>query len=145
MAMKSTKDSRVRSTSAYQNVLLVDDDANSLALTQLTLEHLGVASVTTADDGTSAIRSFDRAQPKPDLVVCDLYMPDMDDIELLNELGRRNYAGGIIMVTGGDLGLLEMACEVAVSGHGLKLLGAFAKPVPASDLAHLLGAAPPAK
>jgi CheY-like chemotaxis protein len=121
----------------------VDDDASSLALTQVTLERLGIAQVTTADDGSSAVRAYGRSNPKPDLVVCDLYMPDMDGIELLNELARRKFAGGIVMVTGGDLALLEMACQVAVSGHGLKLLGAFAKPVHAAHLAHVLGVASP--
>lgn len=123
----------------YTSALLIDDDEISLNLTRITLDALGITQVVTALDGAAAMRLFDRMPTQPDLVVCDLYMPEMDGIELLNELGDRMYAGGIILMTAGDLSMMEIASKVATRGHGLKLLGAFAKPVQEADMAQVLG------
>jgi CheY-like chemotaxis protein len=137
--MQDTQNSLATGVSAYRSVLLVDDDAYSLALTQTTLECLGIQHIVTASDGAAGIRAFDRMRPKPDLVVCDLYMPDKDGIEFINELGSRQHPGALILMTGGDLGILEIASKVAVGAHGLQLLGAFAKPLVTADMARVLG------
>lgn len=141
--MKNTNASLAGEARQYHSALLVDDDSYSLALTQITLEALGVRGIVTAEDGMTGMRVFDRMQPKPDLVVCDLFMPDKDGIEFINELGDRQYRGAIILMTAGDLSILEMATKVAVRGNGLTLLGAFPKPLHAATVAHVLGLAAP--
>ncbi len=62
------------------NVLVVDDDADALALVQLVLESAG-ASVTAM---ASAPRALERIELlRPDAMVVDLAMPDMDGYELI--------------------------------------------------------------
>lgn len=123
---------------SYRKALLVDDDEISLNLTHITLESLGLTEVVVAQDGGAALRLFDRMAVKPDLVVCDLYMPEMDGIEFINALGERQYRGAIVLMTAGDLGIMDIAMKVATRAHGLCLLGAFAKPVREADLARAL-------
>jgi len=137
--MQDTREGRGTQTPRFQHVLLVDDDEYSLRLLQDTLGALGVGSIVCASDGASGLRAFTHMQPRPDLVVCDLYMPDKDGIELIAGLGERGYAGALVLVTAGDMSLLQIARNVAERGHGLQVVGAFAKPVRASDLAHVLG------
>ncbi|NVO07084.1 MAG: response regulator [Rhodoferax sp.] len=128
----------------YQTALVVDDDPFSLDVAQLALERLGLPAIATAADGQAGIRTYDRMQPKPDLVVCDLFMPDMDGIEFINSLGERHYAGALVLVTGGDLSMMQMATQLAQSSYGLKVLGAWPKPLLAETLAAALGLQLPA-
>ena len=123
----------------YKIALLMDDDPFSLNLAQIALEESGVSNVITAEDGQTGIRLFDQMSVKPDLIVCDLYMPVMDGIEVLNELGNRNYAGGVILVTAGDLTIMEIATKLALRGSKLKLLGAFPKPLSSACICNALG------
>lgn len=48
--------------------------------------------------------------------------------EMLAELGRKNYPGKTILLSGGDIGVLAIARRIATL-RGLNLLGAFIKPI----------------
>jgi DNA-binding response OmpR family regulator len=64
-------------------VLVVDDDANLLEMLQeiLTEEHYDVV---TARDGREALATVYRE--RPDLILTDLHMPEMDGLQLLHRL-----------------------------------------------------------
>ncbi len=127
----------------YQSVLVVDDDPVSLEVACIALECLGLTGVVTAAGGHDGIRAYVRMQPKPDLVICDLFMPDMDGIEFISALGDRNFGGALVLVTGGDLSMMQMASQVAESGYGLTVLAAIPKPLLPQTLAAALGLTPP--
>ena len=59
-----------------------------------------------AADGEEGLRRF-RAEP-PDLVVCDLYMPEREGMETIWELRRLDPAARVIALSG-DEGLLRAA------------------------------------
>jgi CheY-like chemotaxis protein len=67
-------------------VLAVDDNADALDMLQLTLEQAG-AVVRTAASGRQALDLY--ARETPDVLLCDLAMPDMDGFEVLRRLGDR--------------------------------------------------------
>lgn len=74
----------------------------------------------------------------PDFLICDVFMPDMDGIEFIGKLGELHYQGGVILVSGMNAEILTLAQDIAL-GNGIKVLGAFAKPLPHDALAGMLG------
>jgi DNA-binding response OmpR family regulator len=61
-------------------ILLVDDDKNTLLLCRMELTDEGY-EVTTAMNGREALEKF--RSDRPDLVVLDIRMPEMDGLEVL--------------------------------------------------------------
>lgn len=67
-------------------ILLVDDDADLLAVTGFALQQAGFLVVKAAD-GVAALEAFQREQP--DLAVLDINMPRMTGFELAQKLRER--------------------------------------------------------
>ncbi|MDT8068110.1 MAG: response regulator [Terriglobia bacterium] len=72
--------------SSKKSILLVDDEPNIRLVLGAILERAGFA-VTAAEDGFAALRAIQRC--RPDLVITDLRMPDMNGFELLSVLRAR--------------------------------------------------------
>jgi CheY-like chemotaxis protein len=68
-------------------------------------------------------------------------MPNMDGLEFLDQLAQMQFKGGVIVVSGLNIEMLDMARQIAV-GSGLQVLGAFTKPVSQSQLWAALGLSP---
>jgi two-component system alkaline phosphatase synthesis response regulator PhoP len=68
------------------HVLLVDDEPMLLSCLRLYLEEAGY-QVTSAGNGTAALDQI-HANP-PDVLVCDLFMPDMNGLDLCEKV-RQN-------------------------------------------------------
>jgi CheY-like chemotaxis protein len=117
--------------------LVVDDDSFSQELFSEMLTALGVGDIRTAGTGRIALSTLASMPRPPDVLICDVFMPDMDGIEFLAELAKNGYQGGILLVSGLDVTMMAIAQEVALA-DGLKLLGAHSKPVPQSVLAQAL-------
>ena len=64
-------------------ILVVEDDESMRELLRLHLEHAGF-EVAIADDGIAA--GYQVLQSPPDLIVCDVEMPNMDGFELVAAL-----------------------------------------------------------
>jgi len=69
-----------------QTILIVEDDADQRSLLQQWFELEGY-SVITADGGAAALELIARC--RPDLILTDLWMPEMDGIELIRRLRSR--------------------------------------------------------
>lgn len=129
-------------SSSPPSVLVVDDDVFSLHAISIALELCGVTDIHTADGGRAGLQWLERLQPPPDILICDVFMPNMDGIEFLSALEKRRYPGGIILVSGGQFDMLEMAQQLGLAG-GLKVLGTITKPIFKVPLGKLLGLAKP--
>jgi CheY-like chemotaxis protein len=114
-------------------ILVIDDDEFSRDLLRQMLAADGLCSVHLANDGGSGLSALSDMVCTPDVLICDVYMPDMDSLELLSELARRSYPGAIILLSGGDAQMLA-AARTSASAKGLKLLGAFSKPLSSEQL-----------
>lgn len=78
-----------------EKVLVVDDDFNICELLRLYLEKEGY-SVTIANDGISAVKTFNQIQP--DITLLDIMLPQLDGWQVLREV-RKTSNKPIIMLT----------------------------------------------
>ena len=87
-------------------VLVVDDDLHARTVARAILEHAGI-EVVEAADGAAGLRAYRNLGA--DLVLCDLFMPDVDGLELLREL-RREFPDVkvIAMSAGGFHGKVDL-------------------------------------
>jgi DNA-binding NtrC family response regulator len=79
------------------NILVVDDEPEIRRLLQEILEDEGYA-VQVAENGETA-RAL-RAEGKPDLILLDIWMPDVDGITLLKDWLREDGLAPVIMMSG---------------------------------------------
>ena len=111
---------------APMRVLLLDDDSFLLELLQDMLEDMGSFTIFAESDARRALATV--AAEHPDLLVCDLSLPDMDGIEFLQAAARSGFGGCVMLLSGMDSGVRK-AAERLARAHGLRVLGAFPKPI----------------
>jgi two-component system, chemotaxis family, chemotaxis protein CheY len=92
-------------------VLLVDDAAFMRMRCAKVLNKLG-HSVVEAENGLQALDVFDRE--KPELVLLDITMPEMDGIEALKAIKQRQPNAKVAMVSA--MGQQDMVLEAIKSG-----------------------------
>jgi DNA-binding response OmpR family regulator len=80
-------------------VLVIDDDPQVRTLVARLLRHEGY-TVIEAADAVSALREMDAH--KPDLVLLDVVMPQVDGIDLLGEIRQRSNVPVIMLTALGD-------------------------------------------
>jgi CheY-like chemotaxis protein len=122
-------------TGASVRALVVDDDPMMRELLTDMLGDAGIRSVSTADSGAKAQHALQGATP--DVVLCDLHMPDGDGFLFMEALAQRGFQGGVILVSGMDERVLNSATLMA-RFHRLKILATLAKPVQATALSEAL-------
>jgi CheY-like chemotaxis protein len=80
------------------HILVIDDDPAVLLLFKQFLENAGY-SVELAADGKNGMETMGRR--KPDLIITDIMMPEMDGLELLMEIKRHHPEIPVIAISGG--------------------------------------------
>lgn len=118
-------------------VLVFEDEVICQEMTQLALHRLGIPDITLAPDGATGLKIFDYMAPKPNLIICDIFMPEKDGIEIVGALVKRKFTGGLILLTGADAQFLHIAKTIAIS-NGLNYLGWLGKPFNDEALASAL-------
>src|ERR1700760_605315 len=109
-------------------VLVVDDKAFVRTMTGRVLQSAGVENIAYASDGKEAIAYIARDNPRIDLVLCDLMMPDMDGVEVVRHVAELSYKPVFVFISGANVALLGTAVDMA-SRRGLHVLGAIEKPI----------------
>lgn len=80
------------------HILVIEDDAFFSDLLVVMLQQDG-HKVTAANDGIKALHLLQRL--KPDLIITDILMPNMDGVEFIMALSRKNSAIPLIAISGG--------------------------------------------
>lgn len=91
-------------------ILIVDDEQDIRDVARILLEGCGYA-VKCAEDGQAALQIL--GQEPFDVVLTDMLMPEMDGVELINELRRRNPAQSIVAMSGGGHAPRESYLQIA--------------------------------
>ena len=118
-------------------ILILDDESFMQKLLAHMLTGLGFSSVATCDNGFSALQKIDDLQNRPDLILLDLNMPDMDGVEFVRKLVEHHYTGSLVLVSGENERVLQMA-EKLVQAHHITVLGHLVKPVALVELAGVM-------
>ncbi|HEY1141996.1 MAG TPA: EAL domain-containing response regulator [Lysobacter sp.] len=119
------------------STLVVDDDPLMVEVVSMVLQDLGLTVVAAALDGGAAL---ERLSASPvDLLVCDLNMPGMDGVRLLSHVASLPARPAIILLSGEDPRVLEIARQFAEAKQ-LTIIGAASKPVTSESLIALLQA-----
>ena len=84
------------SDKSAKKVLVVDDEPDTLELVKLVLESGGFEAVL-ANNGMEAL--FKLSAIKPDLVLLDIMMPDMDGWEVFRKIKEKNPSIPIAILT----------------------------------------------
>ncbi|MEA2151624.1 MAG: hypothetical protein QOD69_3454 [Solirubrobacteraceae bacterium] len=124
-------------TLADCTVMVVEDHEFQRLTTLQILANLGAGALLEAADGAGALALLD-ADPRPDIVVCDLDMPGMDGVEFLRQVSELGAGTAIVIASGLDESVLQ-AAETTARGYGLEVLGAIRKPLTARLLLEAVG------
>lgn len=109
-------------------ILIIDDDQMVQTVFKQFLERQG-HQILVADDGRKGMNLFHEAAP--DLVITDIMMPEMDGLEILLELRKKQEDVPVIAISGGVrdlpvdfLGQAKAfgACQVLEKPISLKVL-----------------------
>jgi len=101
-------------------ILVVDDDPGILKLLRLTLTRAGF-DVDSAEDGDQALRRV--AYQKPDLVLCDILMPNLDGYESLAAIRNNpNTADLPVLIISalGESRSVQRAMDAGANGYFIK-------------------------
>jgi EAL domain-containing protein (putative c-di-GMP-specific phosphodiesterase class I)/ActR/RegA family two-component response regulator len=110
------------------DVIVVDDDCLQLHLLVEHCRALGCRSVRSYRSAVDALATLRDSCTAETLLIMDLNMPQMDGVEVLDDLRRAKFPGRVLFISGEGARLLEAATRVA-AGMGLKAIGALVKPV----------------
>lgn len=99
-------------TIAKKRVLIVDDEPDMLSMLRLVIGKKCDCDVIEATSGLMALERFNDV--RPDVVVTDIKMPDLDGLEVLSEIRKRDPTVSVVIMTG--YGTIDMAVKALKDG-----------------------------
>lgn len=135
-----------------QTTLLIVEDHDFQRRTMARIVRgLGIGNVLEAANGREGLEAIRSAAHPPDIVLCDLKMPEMDGMAFIRHMGETKSGLKLIIISALDPVLLGSVAKMA-DAYGVQLLGVIEKPVTSERLRHLLATdkiagkkAPPAR
>jgi EAL domain-containing protein (putative c-di-GMP-specific phosphodiesterase class I)/FixJ family two-component response regulator len=123
-------------TTDSRRILVVDDEPLVLDGMRAMLGRMGFTNVDVAERAKDALEHLDD-QDRPELILLDLNMPEVDGMAFVRGLVDRGYRGHLILVSGEDERILQTVQHL-IRAHGIDVLGHLQKPVPKAALAGLM-------
>jgi EAL domain-containing protein (putative c-di-GMP-specific phosphodiesterase class I)/FixJ family two-component response regulator len=118
---------------ALSRLLVIDDDPDMCAL----VVHAAAAAGVEGRSATNFTEFQANLGPDIGVIVIDLMMPDVDGIEVLRYLGDRKYSREIILISGYDKKVLNVAAQLATT-LGLDVRASLQKPLSPAQLRDVL-------
>jgi len=95
-----------------KRVMIVDDEPDMLNMLKLVLGKKCDCEISTAASGERALQQL--ATVRPDVVVTDIKMPDVDGLTLLKKIGEVDPTVSVVIMTG--YGTIDMAVQALKDG-----------------------------
>jgi len=118
-------------------VMAVDDERITLNRIEKMLNKLGIDHVVTMSSTTEALTYIESHGDAVDVVLVDMFMPEVNGVDLILGLKGVGFNGRIAVVSGADDRVLTGA-EVLARTKGVEILGSLKKPISTDDLKTLL-------
>ncbi|MBV8657190.1 MAG: response regulator [Burkholderiales bacterium] len=119
------------------NALVLDKDPFILKVLARMLANKGITNVATFDSGRAALRWMDEEYGRPNLILCDLNMPQTEGIEFVQQLAERQFVGSLVLMD--DDQAWSLPSESArVAASLVPVLGHLHKPATPEALLELL-------
>lgn len=118
-------------------VLIVEDSPCQAEYLSTLCRSFGISELVTAENGLVALELIDKTEVSFDILICDLEMPDLDGIELIQLLAHRHTSSALIVVSSREQSLIS-AVELMAVTEGIDVLGSIRKPVSADALEALI-------
>ncbi|WP_411824798.1 EAL domain-containing protein [Leptospira sp. 'Mane'] len=109
---------------SYDTVLILDDEPDMNEFLADVLRELDFQNIIQLIKSTSFFENYSN---KVDLILLDLFMPDMDGVEILRYLGEVKSEARILLISGFSQAVLNSAERVA-KAYGLNVIGSLTKP-----------------
>ena len=119
-------------------ILLIEDHPFQRDAMMMQLELINLpkpAQIKTAASGVEALHIM--TSFAPDVLICDLKMPEMDGVTFLSHISELAFKGSIIITSASNQIVLDTVQKMCMSYH-LKVIGAISKPVKINILRELL-------
>lgn len=119
------------------HILLVEDHPfqQQVLMNQIKQAKHKDHTVSTASTGRDALIFM--TENEPELLICDLNMPEMDGITFLSHLAQEKYSGGIIISSAASPSVIR-SVEKVCQNYQLALIGVLNKPTAFDTLHQLL-------
>lgn len=121
----------------FKSALVIDDDPLFQIVVSEGLIAGGVKHVEVADDGVEGMEKLVNARNPIDLIAVDLQMPNMTGVDVVRELARIGFQGGVIIISSEESNLLRSVHNLAKM-VGINILGAMGKPLDVTGLHALI-------
>ena len=95
-----------------EKIMLVDDAAFMRMMIKNALTKSGYSNFVEAQDGAEAVKKY--AEEKPDLVIMDITMPNMDGLQALKKIKEGDASAKVVMCTA--MGQESMVVDAIKSG-----------------------------
>lgn len=117
-----------------KRLLVVDDDTRLTTIVAMTAKTLDIETMQ-VNDPMRALDAF--IAFRPNAVMIDIYMPEKDGIELLNEILLTGIPTQVVLTSGSGEELLRVAQD-SLQFHGVDAATVLAKPFRRADLVSTL-------
>jgi len=121
----------------HLNFMVVDDSPLQRQFAVDKCMQWGAHSVMEAGNGQEALRLLCAQTSAPDVILCDLEMPGMDGVVLMQELSRRGIPAHLVIVSSRETSLLSTV-EAMAEAAGNPVLGVLQKPISSDSLKEVL-------